>query len=105
MKKIIATAAGIGIALAYSTVAMAAGTAAIETGFAAAGGDLVTLIQGAGGWLITIIAAVIAIWAWTSGKGMVPVASAFGVALAVNYGLDTLTGISGATATTALLGF
>ena len=86
------------------TGAMAAGTdTGVEAGFFAMAGDLTTVIQGAGGYMVMIISVIIgAITLAVSGR-WTHVAIAFGVAMFLGYGVETLASLGGVTASTDLL--
>jgi len=92
-------------ALAMSaTGAMAAGTdTGVEAGFFAIAADISTILSGAGGYLLMIMAVVIGgITLAVSGR-WTHVAVAFGVSIFLGYGVDTLASLGGVTASTDLL--
>jgi hypothetical protein len=86
-----------------STAATAAGTSTIETGFASVATDLTTLLGGAGGVLLTIIALLFGVVMLVVGRGWLPLVAALGVAFVIGQGLPILSGISGATAPISML--
>ena len=97
-------ALGLGAVAAFATsAAHAAGTAAIETGFATVATDLQTLLGGAGGVLLTVVAVIFGIVMLVIGRGWAPLAMAVGASFVIGQGMNIATGISGATATTAAL--
>lgn len=85
------------------SVALAAGTTAVEAGFADLGDDLETLLNGAGGFVILIISVIIAgvTVAFTGRWGTAAVA--FGVAVFLGYGVDMLSGFAGVSASTDMV--
>ncbi|MEX0304579.1 MAG: hypothetical protein AB3N24_19345 [Leisingera sp.] len=86
------------------TGAMAAGSdTGVEAGFYAAGQDLQTIVEGAGGYLIMIVSIIIGgITLAVTGRWN-QVAIAVGVALFLGYGLQTVTSLGGVTADTGML--
>lgn len=88
---------------AMTSTAHAAGTDPVETGFASIVTTLQTLLGGAGGALLVLVAVIYGVIMMTIGRGMVHLAVAFASAFVIAYGFPMLTGISGATATTAML--
>jgi len=96
----------LGLGLAGSlmvSAAHAAGTASIETGFATVATDLQTLLGGAGGVLLTVVAVIFGVVMLVVGRGWQPLAMAVGASFVIGQGMGIATGISGATATTAAL--
>lgn len=86
-----------------ASAAHAAGTASIETGFASVATDLQTLLGGAGGVLLTVVAVIFGVVMLVVGRGWQPLAMAVGASFVIGQGMGIATGISGATATTAAL--
>lgn len=89
--------------VAPGTAAFAAGTTAIEAGFADVGTDLQTLLTGAGGFIIVIISVAIAAVMLAVGRGWGQAVVAFGVAIFLGYGVTALTGIAGVSASAQML--
>ncbi|AVX06004.1 hypothetical protein MXMO3_03501 (plasmid) [Maritalea myrionectae] len=85
--------------------AFAAGTTTIETEFTTVANDMLALVQGSGALLVTAVSLGIAAIMLMFGQGWKGVIYAFAGSFILGSGFAVMTGISGATATTALLGF
>lgn len=102
MKKLLL--AGVALASTFAaTAAQAAGTTTVETGFATVAADLTTLLGGAGGVLLTIVALLFGVVMLVVGRGWAPLAAALGASFVIGQGLPLMTAISGATASIAML--
>ena len=97
------TGALLALFVAPGTAAYAAGTTAIEAGFADVGTDLQTLLTGAGGFIIVIISVAVAAVMLAVGRGWGQAVVAFGVAIFLGYGVTALTGIAGVSASAEML--
>lgn len=75
----------------------------IESGFAEAGADMLSLLNGAGGFLIVVVSIIIAAAMVAFGKGYGAAVAAFVVAMIMGYGVQGLQGIAGVTAGVELL--
>ena len=84
--------------------AFAAGTnVGVEAGFSEIATNMTTILEGAGGYLIMILSVVIAGITLAFTGRWTFVAIAFGVALFLGYGVNTLAGIGGITGTIDLV--
>lgn len=92
-------AAAVVATIVLAGAAQAAGTnAGVEAGFFELGTDLTTILEGSGGFLILIASVLIAAGAVAfTGRWTLAIA-AFGVALILGYGVNTLSGFAGVTA-------
>ncbi|MEM9128303.1 MAG: hypothetical protein AAGA97_01100 [Pseudomonadota bacterium] len=104
MKKGLILGLGAVAALASAGAAMAAGTSTgVEAGFFALGTDLNTVLSGAGGYLILILSVIVgAVTIMATGRWGAAI-TAFGVAVFLGYGLQTLSSFGAVTATVDML--
>lgn len=104
MKKIFKSFAGAVAASLVTTAAFAAGAGTgIEAGFTEVGTDLQTLLGGAGGFIIMIVALAFGAVMLAIGRGWGAAVTAFAVALVIGYGFDAVTSLAGVTATTDMV--
>ena len=90
--------------VAMGTSAMAAGSeTGVEAGFHALGGDLKTILNGAGGYVIMILSVIIGAVVLAVTGRWAQVGIAVGVAIFLGYGVQTLTSLGGVSASTDLL--